>query len=142
MKFPNHPRGVNPKIWKKWKGVFRVTKIVGKVNLMVQLSTASKPILVHMDRVRHLTLKENEASFDSKLPKAKKLTILINHQIRTQIREQESLLKVGRRTKNRISQAILIRLGTRICMMCKNMSFRMELRELSQEESWSNRSQG
>ena len=22
VKFPNHPRGVNPKIWKKWKGVF------------------------------------------------------------------------------------------------------------------------
>ena len=51
VKFPNHPRGVNPKIWKKWKGVFRVTKIVGKVNLMVQLTTASKPILVHVDRV-------------------------------------------------------------------------------------------
>ena len=40
---------------------------------MVQLSTAPKPILVHVDRVRHLTLKENEASFDSKLPKGEEI---------------------------------------------------------------------
>ena len=51
----------------------KVTKIVGKVNLMLLLTTASKPILVHVDRVRHLTLKENEASFDSKLPKGKEI---------------------------------------------------------------------
>ena len=36
-------------------------------------TTASKPILVHVDRVRHLTLKENEASFDSKLPKGEEI---------------------------------------------------------------------
>ena len=68
VKFQNHPRGVNPKFYKKWKGVFWVTKIVGKVNLMVQLMVASKPILVHVDRVQHLTLKESDAGFDSKLP--------------------------------------------------------------------------
>ena len=73
VKFPNHPRGVNPKFYKKSKGVFRVTKIVGKVNLMVQLTVALKPILVHVDRVRHLTLKENEASFDLKLPKGEEI---------------------------------------------------------------------
>ena len=46
---------------------------MGKVNLMVQLTSASKAILVHVDRVRHLTLKENEASFDSKLPKGEEI---------------------------------------------------------------------
>ena len=69
VKFPNAPRGVNPKFYKKWKGVFRVTKVVGRLNLLVQLTVASKPILVHVDRVRHLTLSERETAFDSKLPK-------------------------------------------------------------------------
>ena len=38
---------------------------------MVQLFVTSKPILVHGDRVRHLTLKEHDAAaaFNSKLPK-------------------------------------------------------------------------
>ena len=60
---------MNPKFYKKWKGVFRVTKVIGRLNLMVQLTVASKPILVHVDRVRHLTLREQETAFDSKLPK-------------------------------------------------------------------------
>ena len=46
---------------------------VGKVNLMVQLTVASKPILVHVDRVRHLTLKESDEAFDSKSPKGEEI---------------------------------------------------------------------
>ena len=39
------------------------------IELDVQLTVVSKPILVHVDRVRHLTLRERETAFDSKLPK-------------------------------------------------------------------------
>ena len=40
VKFPNHPRGVNPKFYKKGKGVFWVTKIVGKVIVLYCISKA------------------------------------------------------------------------------------------------------
>ena len=54
MHFPKVPRGVNPKFYKKWRGSYEVVKKVGNLNLLVRASLHSKPILVHVDRVRTL----------------------------------------------------------------------------------------
>ena len=59
-----------PQVWKfykKWKGVFRVVKVLGRLNLVVQHNQGRKQLVVHVDRVRHLTLAENESFFDSKI---------------------------------------------------------------------------
>ena len=53
--FPKVPRGVNPKFYKKWRGSYEVIKKVGNLNLLVRASLHSKPILVHVDRVRALS---------------------------------------------------------------------------------------
>ena len=53
--FPKIPRGVNPKFYKKWLGSYEVIKKVGNINLLVRASLHSKPILVHVDRVRALS---------------------------------------------------------------------------------------
>ena len=47
------PKGVNPKFSKKWRGNFTVIKKIGNLNLLVRASPHSKPILVHVDRVKH-----------------------------------------------------------------------------------------
>ena len=49
VKFPKIPRGVNPNIFKKWRGGFIAMKKVGELNLVVCASPHSKPILVHVD---------------------------------------------------------------------------------------------
>ena len=67
VKFPQVPRGQNPKFYKKWKGVFKVVKVLGRLNLVVQHNQGRKQLVVHVDRVRHLTLAENESFFDSKI---------------------------------------------------------------------------
>ena len=67
VKFPKVPRGVNPKFYKKWKGIYEVIKVVGRLNLLVQQSPHNKPILIHVDRARHLTLAEKESAFDSRV---------------------------------------------------------------------------
>ena len=36
------------------EGVYTVTDIVGKVNLKLRATPQSKPILVHVNRVKHL----------------------------------------------------------------------------------------
>ena len=61
------PRGVNLKFYKKWKGIYEVLKVVGRLNLLVQQSPHAKPILIHVDRARHLTLAEKESAFDSRV---------------------------------------------------------------------------
>ena len=53
--FPKVPRGVNPKFYKKWRGSYEVIKKIGNLNLLVYASLHSKPILVHVDRVRALS---------------------------------------------------------------------------------------
>jgi len=65
VKFPQIPRGVNSKFYKTWKGPFRVIRVVGRLNVLVQATAHSKKILVHVDRVRHLTLNDQEVIFDS-----------------------------------------------------------------------------
>jgi len=65
VRFPQLPRGVNPKFYKTWKGPYRVIKVVGRLNLLVQATPHSKKILIHVDRVRHLTLNDQEVLFDS-----------------------------------------------------------------------------
>ena len=67
VKFPKVPRGVNPKFYKKWKGIYEVIKVVGRLNLLVQQSPHAKPILIHVDCARHLTLAEKESAFDSRV---------------------------------------------------------------------------
>ena len=41
-------------------------KVLGKLNLVVQHNQGRKQLVVHVDRVCHLTLAENESFFDSK----------------------------------------------------------------------------
>ena len=53
--FPKVPRAVNPKFYTKWRGSYEVIKKVGNLNLLVRASLHSKPILVHVDRVRALS---------------------------------------------------------------------------------------
>ena len=48
------PRTANRKFIKKWKGVYTVADVVGKVNLKLRATPQSKPILVHVNRVKHL----------------------------------------------------------------------------------------
>jgi len=61
-------RGGNQKFAKRWRGIYTVTDIVGKVNLKLRASPQSKPILVHVNRVRHLKDSEKQRYLDSKLP--------------------------------------------------------------------------
>ena len=43
------PRSANRKFIKKWKGVYTVTDVVGKVNLKLRATPQSKPIFVHVN---------------------------------------------------------------------------------------------
>ena len=67
--FEASPRAANRKFLKKWKGVYTVTDVVGKVNLKLRATPQSKPILVHVDRVKHLRQEDFHRHFDSKAPK-------------------------------------------------------------------------
>ena len=42
-------------------------KVVGRLNLLVRQTPHSKPILIHIDCARHLTLAEKESAFDSRV---------------------------------------------------------------------------
>jgi transposase InsO family protein len=64
VNFPKCPVGANRKFYKQWKGPYRVVKLLGRLNLRVQPVTGSS-IVVHVDRVRHLTIKDEEQYFDS-----------------------------------------------------------------------------
>ena len=64
--FSTTPRNANRKFTKRWKGPYTVTKVLGKVNLRLQKTPQSKPILVHVDRVKLLTEKKLEKLLDSK----------------------------------------------------------------------------
>ena len=85
---------------------------------MVQLFVTSKPILVHGDRVRHLTLKEHDAAaaaLSTPNCQRKLKLITLTHQIQTQrIRKLKEKPKDGRLEliQNRISQSMWILLGT------------------------------
>ena len=74
VKFPKVPRGVNPKFFKKWRGGFRVVRRVGPLNLVVRSSPHSKTILVHVDRVRHMSPTDRLVHFDSTKGKDSKFT--------------------------------------------------------------------
>ena len=56
VKFPKIPRGVNPNFFNKCRGGFIVMKKSGELNLVVCASPHSKPILVHVDRVKAQTV--------------------------------------------------------------------------------------
>ena len=66
VKFPKIPRGVNPNFFKKWRGGFIVKKKVGELNLVVRASPHSKPILVHVNRVKAQTVNDRLVSFNLK----------------------------------------------------------------------------
>ena len=50
----------------KRQGVYTVTDVVGKVNLKLRATPQSKPILVHVNRVKHLQQSDFHEQFDSK----------------------------------------------------------------------------
>ena len=54
--FPKVPQGMNPKFYKKWRDSYEVIKKVGNLNLLVRASLHSKPILVHVNRVRAFSM--------------------------------------------------------------------------------------
>ena len=60
------PRTANRKFIKKWKGVYTVMDVVGKVNLKLRATPQSKPILVHVNRVKHLKQSDFHDQFESK----------------------------------------------------------------------------
>ena len=60
------PRTANRKFIKKWKGVYTVSDVVGKVNLKLRATPQSKPILVHVNRVKHLKQSDFHEQFDSR----------------------------------------------------------------------------
>ena len=64
VNFPMVPKGVNPNLFKKWCGGFVVVKKVGSLNLLVRASPHSKPILVHVDRVKHVHPNDQLVKFD------------------------------------------------------------------------------
>ena len=66
--FDATPRTANRKFIKKWKGVYTVTDVVGKVNLKLRATPQSKPILVHVNRVKHLQQSDFHKQFDSNTP--------------------------------------------------------------------------
>ena len=47
---------MNPKFYKKWRDSYEVIKKVGTLNLLVRASLHSKPILVHVNRVRAFSM--------------------------------------------------------------------------------------
>jgi len=65
VRFPQVPTGVNPKFYKSWKGPYRVVKVLSRLNLQVQAGMTGKKLVVHVDRVRHLRLKDEQIVFDS-----------------------------------------------------------------------------
>ena len=65
VKFPKIPTGVNPKFFKPWKGPYRVTKVLSRLNLKVQAGLTGKKMVVHVDRVRHMRLEDQEEAFCS-----------------------------------------------------------------------------
>ena len=87
--FPMVPKGVNPKFLKKWRGGFVVVKKVGNLNLLVCASPHSKPILVHVDLVKHAhpndqlekfdPEKGKDSHFSSDPPVEEDLNLLIQH---------------------------------------------------------------
>ena len=64
--FPNVKPGQNQKFLSRWKDIYTVVAVVGPVNLKLRLTPTSKPILVHVNRVKHLTEKERQTWQDSK----------------------------------------------------------------------------
>ena len=64
--FPNVKPGQNQKFTSRWKGIYTVVAVVGLVNLKLRLTPTSKPILVHVNRVKHLTEKERQTWQDSR----------------------------------------------------------------------------
>ena len=60
------PRTANRKFIKKWKGVYTVTDVMGKVNQKLRATPQSRPILVHINRVKHLKQSDFHNQFDSK----------------------------------------------------------------------------
>ena len=64
--FPNVKPGQNQKFTSRWKGVYTVVAVVGPVNVKLRLTPTSKPILVHVNRVKHLTERERQTWQDSR----------------------------------------------------------------------------
>jgi transposase InsO family protein len=62
--FPKCPVGANKKFFKQWKGPYRVVKLLGRLNLRVQPESGPS-IVVHVDRVRHLSIRDEERIFES-----------------------------------------------------------------------------
>ena len=47
-----------------WQGNFTVVKRIGNLNLLVRASTHSKPILVHVDRVKNMHVNDQLVKFN------------------------------------------------------------------------------
>ena len=69
VKFPMVPKGVNPKFFKKWRGNFTVVKRIVNLNLLVRASAHSKPILVHVDRVKHIHVNDQLVKYNPEIGK-------------------------------------------------------------------------
>ena len=62
--FPNVDVGVNQKFFKRWR-LYTVCKPVGPVNVLVRETQHKKPIIVHVNRVRHATQEDIKEACDS-----------------------------------------------------------------------------
>lgn len=60
------PQNVNKKFYKPWSGPYVIVKKHGKLNLLIQKSPRSRPILVHVNRVKQLAMPDlKRSSVDS-----------------------------------------------------------------------------
>ena len=62
------PRNVNPKFFKHWQGPYTITEKFSPLNYQIKLSPRSKPILVHVEKIKHFQEEERQKKFDSKPP--------------------------------------------------------------------------
>ena len=64
--FPSVPVGVNPKFYKKWRGLYTVVRKISPLNLELKSDPGEKSVYVHVDRVKMVDSEEKRRYCDSK----------------------------------------------------------------------------
>jgi transposase InsO family protein len=60
------PQGVNEKFYKQWQGPYYVIKKVSPLNYVIQKSPKDKELLVHVEKIKHLSEEDIKKCADSK----------------------------------------------------------------------------
>jgi transposase InsO family protein len=62
------PRNANAKFFKHWQGPYTITQKFSPLNYEIKLTPRSKPILVHVEKIKHFQEEERQRVSDSKPP--------------------------------------------------------------------------